>query len=436
MIHIGSVVRWSYQAGGRFYDKEGIVEEVLSPYTRPDKHSYPSLYSRGRPGAGRDHVSYVVNVDGKHYWPTVSKLSEVKSSPKKKSIAEAVIQAKTQEPEIINLIGFSLDYSASMRSMSAAAMRDFNTNLDVIKQESKRLAQETRVTVNQCSGSSVYSSPNVFLHRGVPSDEVHHLTEYRATGYTTPLYDSIGEIIDLTKYHMRTIPAGTNVSAMVIVITDGQENSSTKWTRASLQEEIINLQKTNNWTFVFRVPRGYMYHVRDLGVPEQNIMEWETTEKGLEYSTRVTASALQSHYQLRSTGATSNSTFYADLSKVSDSTIKGTLNDITKDVWLLPVTEDIAIRPFVERCGMKYSQGKGFYQLTKSEEVQDYKEICVQDKRDGKIYGGRDARDLLNLPHQGYIRLRPGQTGNYDVFVQSTSVNRKLIDGTRLLYKK
>ena len=80
-------------------------------------------------------------------------------------------------------------------------------------------------------------------------------------------------------------------------------------------------------------------------------------------------------------------------------------------------------------------KGAAFYQLTKTETaIQDYKKIIIRDKTSNAIYEGVATRDLLGVPHVGNIRLAPGNHGNYDIFIQSTSVNRKLDKNTQLLY--
>jgi hypothetical protein len=50
------------------------------------------------------------------------------------------------------------------------------------------------------------------------------------------------------------------------------------------------------------------------------------------------------------------------------------------------------------------------------------------------VYGGDQARDLLGLPRGQSIKLVPGRSGDYEVYVQSTSINRRLIPGTQVLY--
>lgn len=101
-----------------------------------------------------------------------------------------------------------------------------------------------------------------------------------------------------------------------------------------------------------------------------------------------------------------------------------------------------SIKGFVEKNGITYKVGKAFYELTKTEEVQQYKEIILQDKISGDMYYGDDARKHLGLKPQcerkgdyAHEKLIPVKDDEYRVFVQSTSVNRKLVAGTNLLYE-
>jgi hypothetical protein len=80
-----------------------------------------------------------------------------------------------------------------------------------------------------------------------------------------------------------------------------------------------------------------------------------------------------------------------------------------------------------------------FQVLTKSETVHQYKEIILEDKASGDMYTGAEVRVYLGLFPQvakgGAKEKLPATGGNYVVYVQSTSVNRKLIGGTRFLYE-
>lgn len=101
---------------------------------------------------------------------------------------------------------------------------------------------------------------------------------------------------------------------------------------------------------------------------------------------------------------------------------------------VLDVDRDCSIRDFVEENGLTFSKGRGFYQFTKPVNIQEYKEVIAEDKFDGSILTNGDARDVLGIP-EGRCRSRPEAGSDYVGYVQSTSVNRKLLKGTKFLYE-
>ena len=109
---------------------------------------------------------------------------------------------------------------------------------------------------------------------------------------------------------------------------------------------------------------------------------------------------------------------------------------------VIPVDEKCDIKGFVQNNGIMYKVGRAFYELTKTEDVQQYKEVILQDKESGDMYYGEDTRKYLGLLPQversgayAHEKIKPIKGDKYRVFVQSTSVNRKLVPGTNLLYE-
>jgi hypothetical protein len=102
---------------------------------------------------------------------------------------------------------------------------------------------------------------------------------------------------------------------------------------------------------------------------------------------------------------------------------------------ILSVAHDVDIKGFVNEHGLLFSKGAGYYQFTKSELIQKYKLIVLRDKATGDLFSGDVARDMLGLPRGEDAKIKPTALDEYDVFVQSTSVNRKLIGGTLFLYE-
>lgn len=103
---------------------------------------------------------------------------------------------------------------------------------------------------------------------------------------------------------------------------------------------------------------------------------------------------------------------------------------------VLSVDRDMPIKDFCSAEGVEFKQGRGFYELTKPEKVQGTKEIVLMSRATGDLFTGTRARELLGLPLDDEdVKLRPVNLEEYVPFIQSTSNNRKLIGGTRLLYE-
>ncbi|KAI6197689.1 hypothetical protein M3Y94_01254700 [Aphelenchoides besseyi] len=93
------------------------------------------------------------------------------------------------------------------------------------------------------------------------------------------------------------------------------------------------------------------------------------------------------------------------------------------------------IKEFVRASGIPFEKGRGFYEFTKPETVQKYKEIIIMDKATGDLFEGSYARTLLGLPTNADAKISPTNLDNYIVFIQSSSHNRHLVSGTKFLYE-
>lgn len=73
----GQTVKWESQASGFKKKKAGRIVGVVLSFSRPDYRYGKVLFEYStwhRFTARRDHKSYVVNVNGKLYWPLVKYL--------------------------------------------------------------------------------------------------------------------------------------------------------------------------------------------------------------------------------------------------------------------------------------------------------------------------------------------------------------------------
>lgn len=102
---------------------------------------------------------------------------------------------------------------------------------------------------------------------------------------------------------------------------------------------------------------------------------------------------------------------------------------------VLSVDRDLDIKEFASENGISFQPGRGFYLFNKPELIQKRKEVILREKSTGNFYEGAKARFMLNLvDYDDSKRIKPTEFAEYDVFIQSTSANRKLIGGTTFLY--
>jgi hypothetical protein len=328
------------------------------------------------------------------------------------------------------------DHSGSMEDLAEAAIVDYNASVEAVKQASSREMQDTIVSVVAVGvGPNIRGQHNCGTTRQVTVSNPHVLKPINSwsTDGGTPLYDGIGDMINM----MKQMPDADkeDVSFLVLITTDGEETHSTVYNVASLKTLMQRMVETGRWTFVFRVPKGRTARqITELGVSKDNIQEWETTSAGLAKSTKATTAAVDSFYTARSAGAKSSTSFYADASKVNLAALK----DITSELSLYvvrPEEEGMEIRNFILTKRMACLKGSAFYQLTKTEaRVGHDKLIIVRDQATGKMFSGKEAREMIGLPTDQNARLHPGDHKAYDLFIQSFSTNRKLVGGTGVLY--
>lgn len=336
----------------------------------------------------------------------------------------------------LSLFAFIRDHSGSMRPIARAAARDYNATIASVRAAAQATNQPTVVSVLELGYGSTSDVRCV-----IDCQPVESLTPIAESSYTTnggtPLWDAVGDAISNLQSHPQANDPET--CFLVSLTTDGQEAHSRRHSARSIQALMNKLIATDRWTFTFRVPRSDVRALINLGIPEGNILPWDQTDRGVAAAQAATTQAFTDYMSGRASGMKSTKKFFASMADVKLEDVKAVCTNIGAEVQLLPVSlpeHDMQIRDFVEaRTGGKMLKGAAFYQLTKTEpKVQDYKIIAVQNKHTGEVYAGPAARQMAGLPQYGDCRLAPDDLGEWNVFIQSTSVNRKVVAGTTLLY--
>ncbi|MEU9305160.1 vWA domain-containing protein [Streptomyces sp. NPDC048269] len=336
----------------------------------------------------------------------------------------------------INHVALVLDASSSMSHLSRKVVEVADQQIAYLARRSQELDQETRVTVYVFADKveCVIYDKDVLR---MPS--LQQL--YRAGGMTALLAATLKSQRELAQ----TAQLYGDHSFLTFVLTDGQENASHRSPDAPTRDprELVQAVATmietqqDNWTLAVLVPDQMgKREAMQCGFPKDNIAIWDATStQGLEEAGQVILKATENFMVGRTKGIRgSRAVFSTGAEAVNKDTIEAAgLTPVDPSQYrLIPVARETAIREWVIECGHSYRTGGAFYQLSKSEKIQGRKQIAVLEKKTDQVYTGPAARALLGLPSTE-VRVKPDHNADFTIFVQSTSVNRKLVPSTRLL---
>lgn len=327
---------------------------------------------------------------------------------------------------LTNHIGLVIDRSTSMEHLSTVVPDVVYSQIAYLARRSKELDQETRVSVFLFADTveCVVWDTDVLRMPSIAS-------LYRPYGNTALLDATSSAIDDL----METPQKYGDHAFLIFVLTDGQENRSRRTSAKELAKKIIELPR--NWTLGVLVP-DYMgvFEAKSFGFPANNISVWSTqTARGFEEAGSTIQRATDAFMQARSTGVRSTKNLFAvDTANLTAKNVVTNLRKINATRLYVPAGNTLPIAEFVEaQTGREYVKGSAFYQLTKPETVQADKKVIVVHRKTGDTYGGADARSVLGLPDYEVRVSPPSDSDEYLVYVQSNSVNRRLVPGTVLL---
>jgi hypothetical protein len=331
-------------------------------------------------------------------------------------------------PNLINRVALVVDASSSIsqRGLTETLAKVLDNQIAYLAKRDRELGQETRATVYtfadkvQCL---LYDRDVLRL----PS-----LKEYYRPYGNTALIDGLMKAIEDMK---KSANLYGDFAHLIVAITDGEENCSSH-SSSDLSRTINSLPE--NWTVAVMVPnQNGVFEAKRAGIPANNINVWDTTVSGAETAGSVLRQATESFMKARTTGVKGTKNLFSmDTSALTTTAVKQNLVELSPSSYhLLNVHSKAVIKPFIESWKIEFRAGQAYYQLTKPEKVQGYKQVCIQDKLTGKIYGGNLARELLGLPDHE-VKVGPAQHPKYNLFLQSSSFNRNLVAGTQLLVMK
>lgn len=326
----------------------------------------------------------------------------------------------------INHIALVLDASSSMHYNASRLIEVADAQIAHLAQRSKELDQETRITVYVFADAVrcvIYDKDVLRL----PSIREF----YRPNGMTALVDATLLALDDLAL----TPEKYGDHAFLIYVLTDGQENASSHRNRMGLAPRLAGLP--DHWTVAALVPDATGKHeAKKFGFPADNIAMWDATSAhGVVEAGATIRRATDQFMTGRASGIRgTRAVFSTGADAVNAATIHAAaLTPLSSSEYVLvPVHREGPIKEWVEECGYPYRVGSAYYQLTKTETIQAQKDLAVVEKATGKVYMGAQARGVVGLPDMT-VRVAPQHNPQFDIFVQSTSVNRKLLPGTTLL---
>tara|TARA_B100001093_G_scaffold407299_1_gene395918 strand:- start:151 stop:768 length:618 start_codon:yes stop_codon:yes gene_type:complete len=120
----------------------------------------------------------------------------------------------------------------------------------------------------------LFNQTTEVLYRDAPKGDWTPLTpqKYRPHG-TTALMDAIGETIKMADIHEPRLWADQEDNTIsIVILTDGDENSSKAYTSAHVGE-LINRRRTQDWNFVFLgANHDAIMRANSLNIPQESAM--------------------------------------------------------------------------------------------------------------------------------------------------------------------
>jgi uncharacterized protein YegL len=166
---------------------------------------------------------------------------------------------------------FILDKSGSMCGLESYTVGGFNANLD------KHRGENALVT------TALFSNEMKVIHDRLDIVSVPHmsLAEF-SVGGSTALYDAVGTLIDhVGNVHRYIRSEDVPDNTVFIIMTDGYENASCKFSHEMIRKMIIEKRELG-WEFIFlgaNIDTESVAH--DMGIDDGLAMSFAATSKGV-----------------------------------------------------------------------------------------------------------------------------------------------------------
>jgi len=198
-----------------------------------------------------------------------------------------------------------LDRSPSMTSIIDETIVGLNTFLDEQKQIEGSENDIMKIIQFETGCETVFENT-------VSCIEHFNRETYKPQGFGTALYDAIGLTINDELDHLAESSKNRVDKTLVVILTDGQENSSNKFHQQQIKRMITEMEEDFSWNFVFLAAnQDAVFTANNIGISKGSAMNFNANDEGVRQVYHQMSKAT-SHYR------TSNEDDYSNLMKDSE----------------------------------------------------------------------------------------------------------------------
>ena len=213
---------------------------------------------------------------------------------------------ENKKEEIQSRVIIVLDKSGSMSSCRKEAIKAFNDQIDILKNSPDNVKPKiSLLTFNSEVGEPIYK--NIDVKQASCLKE----KDYIPSGGTAML-DGVGEAVSFLNSLEEA--DDDNTAFLVIIISDGEENSSKLFGYEEISNLINGRQKTGKWTFSYLGANGLdLSEVNEkMSISKGNIQMFKSDSKGMDEANHKTVVATSGYTQSLSRGEMSSSCYYSE----------------------------------------------------------------------------------------------------------------------------
>lgn len=222
-----------------------------------------------------------------------------------------------------------LDESGSMSSVRESTFNGLNEQIQTIQNLVKEYPDQ-KYFINIVKFSNNVST----LIENVEASKANLLNtnDYSPNGMTA-LYDAIGISVNNLKNRIQSRLDSGDASALVVILTDGEENVSREYNASKIKSLITDLETNKLWTFSFvGANQDAILTAKSLGVNTSNTVNYSSSVNG----TKLAFASMGA--SLRSRAAYSNAGLYEATTDNLMSNVVGTSVNIGEDADALNLT--------------------------------------------------------------------------------------------------